>query len=107
MKQVAAQDQEQIALARQGLLRVSTLFVTSDQVLTEAEFMRVVSPHPNLIEYYGDCAIKVGDGDGYIFYILMELCTVQLSQLFAERNSVPWTEIEVLHIFSQVWLPAL
>jgi hypothetical protein len=62
--------------------------------------MRAVSPHPNLIEFFGDCAVKVGDG--YAYYILMELCTVQLSQLMAQRNSLPWNDSEVVHIFSQV-----
>ena len=60
--------------------------------------MKAVSPHPNLIEYLGEAA----SGNGNAFYILMELCSVHLSQIIAERDSSPWSEAEVLHIFSQV-----
>ncbi len=62
--------------------------------------MKNVSPHPNLIEYIGCSNVKVGDG--HVFYILMELCTVQLSQAIADRSSNPWSEAEVLDIFIQV-----
>ena len=62
--------------------------------------MKTVSPHPNLIEYIGDCVATVGDVQ--TFYILMELCSVQLSQIISDRNSNPWSEAEVLNIFSQV-----
>ena len=62
--------------------------------------MKTVSPHPNLIEYIGDCVATVGDVQ--TFYILMELCSVQLSQIISDRNSNPGSESEVLNIFSQV-----
>ena len=103
LKQILAQDQEMMQLARQGNRNAApSMYSTSYHinVIAEAELMETVSPHPNLIEYIGASSFKVGDG--HVFYILMELCTIQLSQAIAERNSNPWSEAEVLEIFLQV-----
>mmetsp|Transcript_28990 Transcript_28990/g.69425 ORF Transcript_28990/g.69425 Transcript_28990/m.69425 type:complete len:461 (-) Transcript_28990:242-1624(-) len=85
VKQIYTQDKEHLALAIQ-----------------EAEMMKKVSPHPNIVRHVAHAIVPDARG-GKTLYILTEYCSGgQLSDVIAARGGKAFPERQVLSIFSQV-----